>query len=235
VPSKYPVIELFGPTIQGEGALAGVKSHFLRFGGCPYRCKWCDSLHAVIPEQIKAIAKPMTTPEILAAVLALPPSPWVTLTGGDPVMWDLEQLVCELAISNINVNVETEGFLWRDWLKYCPMVTVSPKPPSSGMEDKLDVELLNKYIDECRRICIKVVVFDEIDYHWAIGLQRLLGGRSMHLSVGTHQKLGDTHTKELIMAQMTWLYEKVANDPLANNFVVLPQLHVLAWGTKQGV
>jgi 7-carboxy-7-deazaguanine synthase len=35
----YPVIEIFGPTIQGEGAEAGLATHFLRVGGCDYRCR----------------------------------------------------------------------------------------------------------------------------------------------------------------------------------------------------
>jgi 7-carboxy-7-deazaguanine synthase len=48
----YPVVEVFGPTIQGEGALAGLPTLFVRFGGCDYRCSWCDSLLAVLPEQV---------------------------------------------------------------------------------------------------------------------------------------------------------------------------------------
>ena len=41
------IAEIFGPTIQGEGALIGVPTVFVRAGGCDYRCRWCDSLHAV--------------------------------------------------------------------------------------------------------------------------------------------------------------------------------------------
>ena len=41
------IAEIFGPTIQGEGALIGLPTVFVRTGGCDYRCSWCDSLHAV--------------------------------------------------------------------------------------------------------------------------------------------------------------------------------------------
>ena len=41
------ISEIFGPTIQGEGALIGQPTVFVRTGGCDYRCAWCDSLHAV--------------------------------------------------------------------------------------------------------------------------------------------------------------------------------------------
>ena len=28
-------------TIQGEGRHVGIPCHFIRFGGCDYRCGWC--------------------------------------------------------------------------------------------------------------------------------------------------------------------------------------------------
>ena len=45
--SQLRIAEIFGPTIQGEGALIGEPTVFVRTGGCDYRCTWCDSLHAV--------------------------------------------------------------------------------------------------------------------------------------------------------------------------------------------
>lgn len=41
--SKVPVIEMFGPTIQGEGMVIGQKTMFVRTAGCDYTCAWCDS------------------------------------------------------------------------------------------------------------------------------------------------------------------------------------------------
>jgi len=132
---KIPVIEIFGPTIQGEGALCGFVSHFVRLGGCPYRCKWCDSLHAVLPEEIKKNATYMTQRELAAKVSALPESRWCTLTGGDPVMWDLTEFMHFLGEGNHSltrpaINVETEGYLKQDWLLRCDLITVSPKVPA---------------------------------------------------------------------------------------------------------
>ena len=43
MPSKIPVLEIFGPTIQGEGRVIGRKTMFVRTAGCDYRCSWCDS------------------------------------------------------------------------------------------------------------------------------------------------------------------------------------------------
>ena len=93
---RIAVIETFGPTIQGEGPLAGSKTMFIRFGGCDYRCTKCDSLHAVIPAAVKENATYLTAQEIADRII--PPAkatgtPWVTLSGGNPCMWDLSELV----------------------------------------------------------------------------------------------------------------------------------------------
>ena len=48
-----PVVEIFGPTIQGEGAEAGIPTHFVRVGGCDFRCSWCDTMYAVDPEIVR--------------------------------------------------------------------------------------------------------------------------------------------------------------------------------------
>jgi 7-carboxy-7-deazaguanine synthase len=44
------ISEIFGPTVQGEGPLVGRPTVFVRTGGCDYRCAWCDTLYAVLPE-----------------------------------------------------------------------------------------------------------------------------------------------------------------------------------------
>jgi 7-carboxy-7-deazaguanine synthase len=47
---RIRISEIFGPTIQGEGPLIGRPTVFVRTGGCDYRCSWCDTLYAVLPE-----------------------------------------------------------------------------------------------------------------------------------------------------------------------------------------
>ena len=68
--SVIRISEIFGPTIQGEGALIGQPTVFVRTGGCDYRCSWCDSLHAV-DTRFRADWRATTTDEVLNNVRAL--------------------------------------------------------------------------------------------------------------------------------------------------------------------
>jgi 7-carboxy-7-deazaguanine synthase len=168
---KYPIIELFGPTIQGEGLLLGVPTHFLRFGGCSYNCSWCDSMHAVDPKQIIANRTMMTIPEIMRRLNDLPEAPWVTFTGGDPCIHKgLDVLIGACNSHGMLVNVETQGEMWPEWLEGADCVTFSPKGPSSGNITEIDKFVHKLFVFRgCSnaRIAVKVVVFDEADLAYA--------------------------------------------------------------------
>lgn len=164
-----PVMEVFGPTIQGEGIMTGTITHFLRTGGCPLRCSWCDSMPAVDPEQVKLNATRMTPGEMFSALETLPGAPWLTLTGGDPCMWkELGDLIYMCNTRDIRVAVETQGSLFPEWLQKADVVTFSPKPPSSGNE--VDIKGILTYLadkPQHQRVCIKVVVAGSEDLEYA--------------------------------------------------------------------
>src|SRR6266566_8191152 len=88
------VSESFGPTIQGEGSLIGRPTVFVRTGGCDYRCTWCDTLYAVLPEY-RDDWVPMTPAEIMARVneLAGGKPVLVSLSGGNPALQPLAPLI----------------------------------------------------------------------------------------------------------------------------------------------
>lgn len=172
---KLQIMELFGPTIQGEGIMTGTVTHFLRTGGCALRCSWCDSLFAVLPDQIKKYRTMMTVGEIYDYLAALPPAPYVTFTGGDPCIQErLGDLIPRLNLNlNMQVAVETQGMYFPDWLQTVDVVTFSPKGPSSGnIVDISDLkDWLSKYSVPNRRpfkVCIKIVCFGTADYKYAL-------------------------------------------------------------------
>ncbi len=169
---KFQIIELFGPTIQGEGIMTGTVTHFLRFGGCGLRCSWCDSMYAVEPSEILKHRVMMTQTDIVEGLKSLAPAPYVTFTGGDPaIQEEVAPLVYQLNIAGMKVAIETQGQHFPDWLEVCDVLTFSPKGPSSGnIVDIRDLYLFlqNWMFSRPFRVCIKVVVFDEADFKYAM-------------------------------------------------------------------
>jgi 7-carboxy-7-deazaguanine synthase len=231
---KFPVVEIFGPTMQGEGAMCGKRSHFLRLGGCDFRCTWCDSMHAVDPNLVKANSDWLLPREIESRLEALPPSPWITISGGNPVIWDLIDLV--LLLNPVwKLAVETQGSQYRDWVKECQLVTVSPKGPSSGMLHMFHMSQLEPYAKLAREwnpvpVNFKVVVFNGDDLEFAREIHREFPQIPFFLSVGTHQDPELASLRWDICSNWRVLVEKVLRMNDLADVTVLPQTHVLLWG-----
>lgn len=246
---SFPVIEIFGPTVQGEGVMAGLPTHFVRFGGCDYRCSWCDSMYAVEPAQVKANAEKLTGAQIVERVQQLGDGPdWVTFSGGNPALLDLAELTQLFQSRTYQVAVETQGSRWRDWLRAVDCLTVSPKPPSSSMSKKVDKDLdafMGNYRHPLPEDTLKIVVFDEADLEWSAGVFDRFQRWPRYLSVGTDPigkwgtdmvvQEGHAATLKHIAERYEWLCDRIAGDKRFAKVRVLPQLHVVAYGHKRGV
>lgn len=234
---RLPVAEIFGPTIQGEGPVAGLPSLFIRFGGCDYRCSWCDSLHAVDPIHRETWER-LTAQEIRERVRNMENRPaLITLTGGNPAAWNLTDLVRMLQSDGHTVLVETQGSIWREWLREVDWLIVSPKPPSALVAGSLSPEFAEMFleVDEGRRpraVAIKVVVFDGADLEFAQDFRDTYPHVEQYLSVGTHPG----EPAEETLGRARWIAGKVLEDAVGWERVhLLPQLHVLLWGHGRGV
>lgn len=197
--TTIPVAEIFGPTIQGEGALAGKPTYFLRVGGCDFKCAWCDSGYAVNAEEVRQLERltPYEIGETLTAFAAVRPGPhWVTISGGNPALYDLSEVVIALQTApngSFYVAVETQGSLWKDWLGEVDLLTVSPKPPSSGMPVATSegMQIFSEFMRKVagnhpHKLAIKIVVFDEADYEFARSVRTAyIGVDEFYLSCGT--------------------------------------------------
>lgn len=145
---KLPVVEEFY-SLQGEGYHTGKPAYFLRIGGCDLGCKWCDSAISW-----DASVFPMIdTDQIIQNVLDCPAAS-IVVTGGEPLMWNLDYLCAGLKGSGVITYLETSGAyplsgLW-DW------ICLSPKkqlPPLKDIYSKANE--------------LKIIISDESDFIWA--------------------------------------------------------------------
>ncbi|PLR81710.1 7-carboxy-7-deazaguanine synthase QueE [Bacillus sp. V33-4] len=241
--SKIPVMEVFGPTIQGEGMVIGQKTMFVRAAGCDYSCSWCDSSFTWDGTG-KELIKQMSAEEILAELRRIGGDgfSFVTISGGNPALLkNMGSLIELLQQNQIKVCLETQGSRWQDWFYEIDELTLSPKPPSSGMVTDfgaLDMIITNlEQRPPNKNISLKVVVFTDDDYDYARSLHFRYPEVPFFLQVGNE----DTTTKDdgklilNLLEKYQLLIDKVMNDQDLKNVKVLPQLHTYIWGNKRGV
>ncbi|MEH7238861.1 7-carboxy-7-deazaguanine synthase QueE [Bacillus sp. JJ1562] len=241
--SKVPVIEIFGPTIQGEGMVIGQKTMFVRTAGCDYSCSWCDSAFTWDGTG-KDLIKQMDSEEIWQELVSLGGDgfSFVTISGGNPALLkNLNYLVCLLKEKNIKIGLETQGSKWQDWFLEIDELTISPKPPSSGMItdfDVLDMIINRLNVQESNKnTSLKVVVFDDEDYNYAKKVHLRYPDVPFFLQVGNEDnKIVDNQLLiEQLLQKYEWLIDKTMLDNEFRNVKVLPQLHTYIWGNKRGV
>lgn len=146
--SRLPLMEAFY-TIQGEGANTGVAAYFIRLGGCDVGCHWCD-----VKESWDAELHPLTCVEDIVATAATYPGNFVVITGGEPLLYNLNPLTQRLRDNGIRTSIETSGAYpisgqW-DW------VCLSPK------KFKAPDKSVYPFAHE-----LKVVIFNKSDFKWA--------------------------------------------------------------------
>lgn len=138
-----PLMEEFY-TIQGEGFNTGKAAYFIRIGGCDVGCHWCDvkeswdaNLHALTP--IK---------NIITNVLEWKAKS-VVVTGGEPLIYNLDELTKLLKANNIETFIETSGAYklsghW-DWICLSPKKTMAPLPEVYKKSNELKIIVFNKH------------------------------------------------------------------------------------------
>lgn len=231
------ISEIFGPTIQGEGALIGRPTVFVRTGGCDYRCHWCDTLYAVLPRH-KGDWTPQSPEQILEEVERLSAGfpLLITLSGGNPALQPLETLLDLGHARGHTFALETQASRPQSWFSKLDHLVLSPKPPSSRMEfrpEKLAACL--EAAQDGPHLSLKVVVFDEDDYQFARRVHALHPELPFYLSVGNPwPQSGEEADPRDLTARLEWLLARAARDGWFDA-TIAPQLHVLLWGNKRGV
>ena len=137
-----PVMESF-LTIQGEGYFSGKTSYFLRIGGCDVGCHWCDvkeswdpNLHPLV--KVDTIIKSILETNVKTVVI----------TGGEPLMWNMEYLTGQLVKNNIQIHLETSGAYPLsgsfNWICLSPKKTMKPLSSIYSLTNELKIIISNK-------------------------------------------------------------------------------------------
>jgi 7-carboxy-7-deazaguanine synthase len=145
---ELPVMEHFY-TIQGEGFHQGRAAYFIRLGGCDVGCVWCD-----VKDSWDASKHPMIAIETLVDEVKNTNAELVVITGGEPLMHNLDLLTKKLQEAGLETNIETSGSSplsgsW-DWICLSPKKFKAPLPE------------VVPYANE-----LKIVVFNKSDFTWA--------------------------------------------------------------------
>ncbi len=132
-----PMVEEFY-SVQGEGINTGRAAYFIRVGGCDICCSWCDTKYSW-----NAGLHPLVSVEVIAENVAEAGADSVVVTGGEPLMWDMNPL-CDLLKGNgIKTFLETSG-AWPltgtwDWITLSPKRDAPPLPDIWLRADELKV------------------------------------------------------------------------------------------------
>ncbi|MEO1620143.1 MAG: 7-carboxy-7-deazaguanine synthase QueE [Cyanobacteria bacterium J06632_3] len=143
-----PIVETFH-SVQGEGFWTGVNAFFIRLAGCDVGCPWCDTKHSWSTKH--HVNRDVS--DLVSEAISHQPY-MVVITGGEPLMHDLQPLTTELRRAGLRIHLETSGAYplsgQFDWIALSPKQF---KPPLPGIYSRADE--------------LKVVIDDTSDTAWA--------------------------------------------------------------------
>jgi organic radical activating enzyme len=146
--AALPVMESFY-TLQGEGFHQGKAAYFIRLGGCDVGCVWCD-----VKESWDADKHPQVEISTLVHEASANPGRIAVITGGEPLMHNLDALTKALHKAGFRNHIETSGSSpisgsW-DW------ITLSPKKFKAPLDEV------------CRQAHeLKIIIYNKSDFAWA--------------------------------------------------------------------
>ncbi len=146
--AALPLMEHFY-TLQGEGRFTGHASYFIRLGGCDVGCVWCD-----VKDSWDASKHPLVPIAEIVATVVASGTKIAVITGGEPMMHNLDTLTELIRKQGIRTHVETSGAhplsgTW-DWICLSPKKFKAP---------------LNEMIASAHEL--KTVIYNKTDFAWA--------------------------------------------------------------------
>ena len=215
-------------SIQGEGALVGVPSVFVRTSGCNLRCVWCDTPYTSWQPE----GDELSLDEIQARVGEHPQASHVVLTGGEPMIApQVVELTERFHARGLHITIETSGTVWKPVA--CDLMSISPKlahstPPGpwAATHERLRIQpdvlrqLMGAYEYQLKFVVAKPEDIEEI--------QRLLDQLAADRSKVILMPEGID--PDVLRKRAQWLAEICKRE----GFRFSPRLHVDLYGNTRG-
>jgi 7-carboxy-7-deazaguanine synthase len=219
-------------SIQGEGALVGIPSVFIRTSGCNLRCTWCDTPYTSWSPE----GEDLSIERIAGTVTGFPAS-HVVITGGEPMIApEVARLTRILHEANRHITIETAGTVYAPVA--CDLMSISPKLSNSTPYDRdggrwaRQHDRLRYQPEVLKRLTreyfyqLKFVVMSPEDLDEINEIRNNLSadpGRIILMPEGT--------SRELVHERGLWLAEVCK----AHGYRYSPRLHIDLWGDRRGV
>ena len=223
------IAELFY-SLQGEGALVGVPSVFIRTSGCNLRCVWCDTPYTSWSPE----GADLSLDQILVEVQSYP-ARHVVVTGGEPMIApEIIPLTKRLRRLGLHITIETAGTVYKPVA--CDLMSISPKLANStpvaeqrwaAQHDRLrsDLGVLSQLLARYD-YQLKFVVQAPRDLEELRALlARLQADRSRVIL------MPEGTDRETLRERGVWL----ADICKAEGFRFSPRLHIDLYGSRRGV
>ncbi len=137
-----PVMEQFY-SLQGEGSHTGKAAYFIRLAGCDVGCFWCD-----VKESWNAEDHPDMDVEDIVQLATESKTEMVVVSGGEPLIYNLNYLTEVLHKNEFKTHIETSGAYplsgkW-DWICLSPKKFKKPVEEIYPEADELKIIIYNK-------------------------------------------------------------------------------------------
>lgn len=258
---KISVNEIFGPTIQGEGAFTGVPSVFLRLNGCNLRCAFaggsiCDTAYTshhpekLAPKKTTDVAK-----ELIDIFNQHEHVHHLVVTGGEPMLQQtvLLQVIRDLRnkLPYIHVTIETNGTAkpTDEWAKEENIFwSVSPKLDNSCCFEGTDVPVKEQEMHKKNHINYEAVA--KMMTSGAGGQLKFVysaDGKTEQYIKDYLEGLERTSQNAVwywpvmvmpegqTLEQITRSAKACVEAAIRNGWQVADRLHIRIWGTERGV
>jgi 7-carboxy-7-deazaguanine synthase len=221
------IAELFY-SLQGEGALLGMPSVFIRTSGCNLRCAWCDTPYT----SWKPEGADFSLDRIINEVRAHP-ARHVVVTGGEPMIApEIIALTERLRGLGLHITIETAGTVFQPVA--CDLMSISPKLSNStpggewaARHDRIRInpavlgDLMSRYDYQLKFVIEKTADLEEV---------RALVA-SLAADVSRVILMPEGTDRDLLRERGVWLAEIAKSE----GFRYTPRLHVDLWGDRRGV